>query len=188
MGGISSPSTSGQEIFQVHVRPWHDDVPFTSNFKDRKIRHDLLVTGQLIGFFFGQVKLIVARKRFFPRANSDLEVRLLKLDRPYQVTHYETYWIRCLWYTNVIAQMAQDDMVGIGQVKLIVARKRFFPRANSDLEVRLLKLLRSSLSSVTSGQEIFQVHVRPWHDDVPFTSNFKDRKIRHDHPRLPWTI
>jgi hypothetical protein len=38
--------TSGQEIFQIHVRPWHDDVPFISNFKYRKIRNDLLVAGQ----------------------------------------------------------------------------------------------------------------------------------------------
>ncbi|KAJ6178290.1 hypothetical protein N7519_008751 [Penicillium mononematosum] len=76
---------------------------------------------------------------------------------------------------HIILGHLSDD-IGIPKaphpVKLIVARKRFFPRANSDLEVRLLKLLRSSLSShkqIVSNLAIFKIRnewniIMPWAD------------------------
>ncbi|CAG8908813.1 unnamed protein product [Penicillium egyptiacum] len=76
---------------------------------------------------------------------------------------------------HIILGHLSDD-IGIPKVphpvKLIIARKRFFPRANSDPEVRLLKLLRSSLSShkqVVSNLAIFKIRnewniIMPWAD------------------------
>ncbi|CAG8302638.1 unnamed protein product [Penicillium nalgiovense] len=82
-----------------------------------------------------------------------------------------------------------------GQVKLIVARKRFFPRANSDLEVRLLKLLRSSLSShkqIVSNLAIFKIRhewniIMPWADmDLEdfLAGGYKEMQSTPTAPRL----